>query len=137
MDAAKHLSPKQSETMNTPTNLAEVIAIFPKASFFYWHKGLAPREGSLELYFDDFTADRRTIISIQLRKTGIRCTRKTLRKYDQEKQAWLTFTGSTETYFPDRKGERALRELMKTEAVRLTDWQNTISFSGTPNTRTL
>lgn len=118
--------------MNTPTNLAEVISLFPKANFYYWHKGLAPREGSLELYFDDFTADRRTIISIQLRKTQIKCTRKTLRKYDRFVQAWQTFTGSTETYFPDRKGERALRELMKAEALRLTDWQNTIAFTGTP-----
>jgi hypothetical protein len=118
--------------VNTPTNLAETLALFPLASFYYWHGGTAPREASLELYFDDFTADRRTIISIQLRKTGIKCTRKSLKKYNDEKQHWELFTGSTDSAFPDRKGERALRELMKREAERLTGWQNTKSFSGTP-----
>jgi len=118
--------------MTTPTNLAETITLFPHASFYYWHKGLAPREGSLELYFDDYEADRRTIISIQLRKMGIRCTRKTLKKYDPEKKAWEIFTGSTDSTFPNRKGERAMRELMKTEATRLTGHHSTTAFSGTP-----
>ena len=103
--------------------LTEVLKALPTADTWTWHRGdFVYSRGALSIYIDDIPGDRREVYQIELPKGGpARIELTVLCDYDSEKLCWKTevrrYRGDT-----TRRGEKALREYIKTVCERETGY---------------
>jgi hypothetical protein len=109
--------------MNT---LAEITANLHAVSFYTWQQyGWHERERELMLFQDDMERDRRTITKVRFTRYAIRITKATLAKYDPARQSWTEHRGESEpVQLANRKGEKALMELIKADCRNLAGAEN-------------
>ncbi len=116
---------------NIPENYADILCVAQKAQMVTWWRDLGSNRRVLNIYCDDHTVDRRTVIEARLdsEKAGAVSVR-TLCGFDPKKNRWASFCSPAGTVsMPDRRGMKALIEWVQARSTEVTGSPGSLSFS--------
>ena len=107
-------------------SLQEIATKLHAVTFYTWFQyGWHDRERELMLFHDDIEHDRRTITKIRFSRFSINVTKTILRQFNPQRNSWTQHCGEGEQVtLPTRKGEKALRELIRKDCLNLKGTEN-------------
>jgi len=112
---------------NIPEGFTDLLALAQKCSFLSFIRD----SSDLSIYFDDMANDRRTIIICRIKALSFEL--KTLYGYNKESKNWSDYCEpSGYGTFPNKRGEKALREWLAKIAKEKYFCENPVIISWSP-----
>ena len=111
--------------------LTDILKTLETADAWTWHRGDGIySNGALDVYIDDIPKDMRTVYRVELPKSGPpHLETVILEDYDKRKHTWKTEVRRKRDSMETRKGEKALRDYIRSVCSARLGYQNPNIFT--------